>query len=168
MNGLPYIPLDEELSLNLAIFSKVLHLLGKNKLGNPTMDIDKAKIFMYLIKNPSKIERAMKLAGKKAPPIEMTETYTIKSMSINVDILFSKEKIKEILINMSVLGFLTVKRIEDVTLLELSESGMSFAESLVGGYYDQIHLYIDGVSSLKSLSASKLYKILNNVFTEAA
>ncbi|UEM40637.1 ABC-three component system middle component 4 [Pectobacterium aquaticum] len=167
MNALPYIPLDEELSLNLAIFSKILHLLGKNKLGKPTLDIDKAKIFMYLIKNPSKIERVMILAGKKAPSIDITQIYTIKSMSINVDILFSKEKIKEILINMSALGFLTVKKIEDVTFLELSESGLSFAESLVGGYYDQIHLYIDGVSSLKSLSASKLYKILNNVFTEA-
>ncbi|AUX71584.1 ABC-three component system middle component 4 [Erwinia pyrifoliae] len=167
MNALPYIPLDEELSLNLAIFSKILHVLGKNKLGKPTMDIDKAKIFMYLIKNPSKIERVMILADKKPPSIETTEIYTIKSMSINVDILFSKEKIKEILINMSALGFLTVKKIEEVTFLELSESGVSFAESLAGGYYDQIYLYIDGISSLKSLNASKLYKILNNVFTEA-
>ncbi|MCW8114206.1 ABC-three component system middle component 4 [Yersinia intermedia] len=167
MNALPYIPLDEELSLNLAIFTKVLHLLGKNKLGNPIIDIDKAKIFMYLVKNPSKIERVMILAGKKAPVIEMSETHTIKSMSINVDILFAKDKIKTILLNMSMLGFLEVDKIDGVTFLVLSETGLKFSESLTDGYYNIISSYIDGMSSLKSMSTSKLHKILNNVFTEA-
>lgn len=167
MNNLPYIPLDEELSLNLAIFAKVLHLLGKNKLDKPTIDIDKAKIFMYLVKNPSKIERVMILAGKKAPLIEASETHTIKSMSINVDILFSKDKIKTILLNMSILGYLEIHKVDGLTFLDLTDNGIKFSESLTDGYYDQITSYIYGMSSLKSISTSKLHKILNNVFTEA-
>lgn len=165
MNGLPYIPLDEELSLNLAIFTKILNLLGKNRQGKLMIDIDKARFFMYLVKNPSKIEKVMILAGKNAPVIDVSEIHTIKSMSINVDILFSQDKIKAILLKMSILGLLKANKVDGITFFDLSDLGVLFAKSLDDDYYNKISSYIEGISSLRSMSTSKLHKILNKLFT---
>lgn len=96
MNDLPYIPLDEEFSLNLCILIIIIEGLGENKNHNAIMDINKAQIFMYLVKNPSKIMRAMYLFGKKIPIIEVEETHTIKGLSLNADILFDSKKNKRI------------------------------------------------------------------------
>ncbi|PHM28066.1 ABC-three component system middle component 4 [Xenorhabdus budapestensis] len=97
MNTLPYIPLDEELNLNISLLIILIHTLSKNKNDVWILNKNKAQIFMYLIKNPSKLEEVMTLTGKKNVSIDMSETYTIKSFSLNVDILFETSKIKTLL-----------------------------------------------------------------------
>lgn len=167
MSSLPYIPLDEEFSLNIGILAIILENLSKNRNGNAVLDIDKAQFFMYLMKNPAKIEKVMLFLGKKIPIIDEKETRTIKSLSNNVDILFDNKKIKTILKTMAIRGLLVVERDAEKSYLKLSEAGEGFAASLNGDFFVSIRNYSESLSSLKSLSSSKLYKILNEVFKEA-
>ncbi|EIR5677461.1 hypothetical protein LW936_004703, partial [Escherichia coli] len=93
-NNLPYIPLDEEYSLNFAMLAIAISILSHSKKGVLSLDINKIQIFMYLIKNPSKIDCALTVSGKKPACVESQLTYTIKSFSSNVDILFDNSKVK--------------------------------------------------------------------------
>ncbi|KTQ97877.1 hypothetical protein NS75R_17700, partial [Enterobacter hormaechei subsp. xiangfangensis] len=76
MISLPYIPLDEDFNLNVALLIILIHTLSKNRNDVLLLDRNKIQIFLYLIKNPSKLEGVMILAGKQNTSIDMTETYT--------------------------------------------------------------------------------------------
>lgn len=166
MNNLPYIPLDEEFTLNLGILTILLSSLGMNRAGNYIIDLDKAQIFMYLLKNPSKIDKVMMLAGKKTPEIDENETHTIKSLSSNVDILFKNRKIKHLLKYMSAKGLLAVVKNDIKSYLKLTDSGIKFYEALGGSFYDSVRRNSDALGSIKSIPSSKLYKILNELFKD--
>ena len=163
MNILPYIPLDEEFSLNLCILIIITEGLGENKNSDAVMDINKAQIFMYWIKNPSKIERAMFLAGKKIPIIDREETYTIKGLSLNVDILFNSRKIKELIKYLSCKGLIEVLRSDGVTLIKLSENGKLFFNNLDSDFFNQVKQHVKSISALKSCTTPKLNKLINDL-----
>ncbi|MTF65014.1 hypothetical protein GJD72_14025 [Klebsiella pneumoniae] len=56
MISLPYIPLDEDFNLNVALLIILIHTLSKNRNDVLLLDRNKIQIFLYLIKNPSKLE----------------------------------------------------------------------------------------------------------------
>lgn len=163
MNSLPYIPLDEEFSLNLCILLIIIDVLGENKNSDAVLDINKAQVFMYLIKNPSKIERAMYLSGKKIPVIDRAETHTIKGLSLNVDILFNAKKIKELVKFLAYKGMIKTVKDDGVTLINLSESGKVFSSELEGEFFNQIKTHAKSISTLKSNTTSKLNKLVNDL-----
>lgn len=169
MNDLPYIPLDEELSLNLGILTIVLKTLGENKNGSAVLDINKIQIFMYLLKNPSKIEKTMIVAGKSKPNISLRDTYTIKGLSLNVDILFNTYKIKTLFKHMAARNYIIASKKDNTspTLITLSEEGNIFYESLTGEYFTSLIETSKVLNPLKSNTTSKLNKILNEVFKES-
>lgn len=166
--NLPYIPLDEEYGLNFSMLVVMISMLSHNKAGNLVLDINKLQIFIYLVKNPSKIDNVLSAAGKKSALIEPQLTYTIKSYSSNVDILFDNNKIKYLLKMMAAHGFLMAeKNSEDSTKIYLSSKGLSFAEGFNEGYFLEIKKLIRAVAPLQSLAVSKLNSILNQVFKVA-
>lgn len=164
MSMLPYIPLDEEINLNISLLIILIHSLSKNKNDVLLLDKNKVQIFMYLIKNPSKLEDVMVLAGKKNNSINMSETYTMKSLSLNVDILFETSKIKTLLKKLAALGWLRVNKIDGSSYFSLSNSGEDIYEELDGEYFDSIKNYTKSLGKIKSLSPNKLNAILNEVF----
>ncbi|EOT8197273.1 ABC-three component system middle component 4, partial [Escherichia coli] len=138
-NNLPYIPLDEEYSLNFAMLAIAISILSHSKKGVLSLDINKIQIFMYLIKNPSKIDYALTVSGKKPACVESQLTYTIKSFSTNVDILFDNSKVKYLIKIMSLRGLLSAeKKNNESVKLFLSEKGKEFASSLTDGYFKEI------------------------------
>ncbi|MCU4690912.1 hypothetical protein N9723_28825, partial [Klebsiella pneumoniae] len=64
-----YIPLDEDFNLNVALLIILIHTLSKNRNDVLLLDRNKIQIFLYLIKNPSKLEAVMILAGKQTHPL---------------------------------------------------------------------------------------------------
>lgn len=163
MNALPYIPLDEEFNLNLCILLIIIESLGENKNYDAVMDINKAQIFMYLVKNPSKIERAMYLSGKKIPVIDREETHTIKGLSLNVDILFDVKKIKELIKYLAYKGLIEALRHDGITLIKLSANGKFFCSSLESDFFHQVKQHVKSISALKSSTTSKLNKLVNDL-----
>ncbi|WP_337064495.1 ABC-three component system middle component 4 [Rouxiella badensis] len=164
MNTLPYIPLDEELNLNICLLVILIHSLSKNKNDIWILNKNKAQIFMYLIKNPSRLEDVMTLTGKKNVSIDMSETYTIKSLSLNVDILFETAKINTLLKKLALMGGLSVKKNDDATYFSLTDQGEKIYNELDSEYFRSIKNYTKSLEKIKSLSSCKLNSILNEVF----
>jgi len=164
-NNLPYIPLDEEYSLNMAMLAITISILSHSKKGGLSLDINKLQIFLYLIKNPSKIDSALAVSGKKPACVETQLTYTIKSFSSNVDILFDNSKVKFLIKIMTIRGLLSAKKKSDESVkLFLSEKGKDFADSLTEGYFEEIKRLAKALLPLQALPASKLNSVINQVF----
>lgn len=167
-DNLPYIPLDEEYGLNFTMLVIMISMLSHNKVGNLVLDINTLQIFIYLIKNPSKIDHVLSAAGKKRALLEPQLIFTIKSYSSNVDILFDNNKIKYLLKMMAAHGLLMAeKNSDDATKIYLSPKGMLFAEGFNEGYFLEIKKLVQAVTPLQSFAVSKLNSILNQVFKVA-
>ena len=106
----------------------------------------------------------MTLTGKKNVSIDMSETYTIKSLSLNVDILFETAKINTLLKKIALMGGLSVKKNDDTTYFSLTEQGEKIYNELDSEYFRSIKNYTKSLEKIKSLSSSKLNSILNEVF----
>lgn len=164
-NNLPYIPLDEEYSLNIAMLAIAISVLSHSKKGGLVLDINKLQIFLYLIKNPSKIDSALSVSGKKPACVEPQLTYTIKSFSSNVDILFNNSKVKYLIKIMSLRGLLAAEKKSDESVkLFLSDKGKKFAESFTEGYFKEIKRLATALLPLQVLPTSKLNSVINQVF----
>ncbi|MBD8482359.1 hypothetical protein IFU12_13275 [Pseudomonas coleopterorum] len=86
-----------------------------------------------MVKNPSKINPMLALAGKKLSPIKPQYTFTIDSLSSNVDILFDRSKLKSLLKHMAARGMLECDKFTDPKSLKyyLSQAGIRFTEGLM-------------------------------------
>lgn len=163
--NLPYIPLDEEYSLNIAMLTVAISILSHNKNEKLCLDINKLQVFIYLLKNPSKIDLALKLSGKKPVFVEKKLTYTMKSFSSNVDVLFDNAKVKSLIKKLSSCGLLLAeKESEESVKLFLSEKGVVFAAGFDEGFFKEIRILSKALLPLQSFPASKLNSIINQVF----
>jgi hypothetical protein len=164
-NSLPYIFLDNDFNLNLALLILVLDEHGVSARGKNALDFDRLQVFLYLIKNPSKINLVLLAAGKKETTIEALHTYTIESRSSNVDILFKREKTKILIKSAASYGFLAVERLDDGALMYfLSGDGEKICSELTGAHFDSVRRLILALKPLLSVPTSKLFSILSGIF----
>lgn len=171
ISSLPYIPIDEEIELNLVVILILLSRLSENKKKNLVLDFEKIQIFMYLMKNPSKINKILMLADKPSAPLDERWTHTIESMSSNVDILFNREKVKVLVKRLAALGFLRCSFSVDSHLLyALSDAGLHFSNSLffdgseIKSYVGSLIEITEKLKPLQAQSNSKIYAWLNSIF----
>lgn len=171
LSSLPYIPIDEELDLNIAILALLLLNLSQNKKGSFVLDFEKTQVFLYLIKNPSRISKILRLADKSSAPLDKKLTHTIESMSSNVDMLFNRQKVKVLIRRLAALGFLRCEGTANSTSIKyaLSDSGAVFAGSLVneaagGRYFSSLLEIISKLGPLQSQPTTKLNVWLNTLF----
>ncbi|WP_440468701.1 ABC-three component system middle component 4 [Pseudomonas sp. YH-1] len=169
---LPFIAIDEELEFNLVITMVALSWLSHDSKSRPILSFERLQCYVYLIKNPARIGQVLFHAGKKVSALETRYTYTIESMSGNVDILFDRDKLRSLLTKLARFRFLSCIESEKGEFLaySLSEKGQDFIKSFVGadgsvnGYAASLVEFADRISSLNSLPVSKLNSILNLVF----
>ncbi|WP_334180671.1 ABC-three component system middle component 4 [Pseudomonas nitroreducens] len=168
ISSLPYLPIDEELDLNTAILILLLSKMAKNNRGNLVLDFEKIQVFLYLIKNPSKISRILRVADKPGKPLEKRLTHTIESLSSNVDILFNRHKVKVLIKRVAALGFLKCEGAvkENNIRYALSDAGDQFAASLIHeasekNHFSSLEEIISKLTPLQSQSTTKLNAWLN-------
>lgn len=171
INSLPYLPIDEELDLNTAILAVLLLKMAQSSRGGLVLDFEKIQIFLYLIKNPSKISKILRLADKPSSPLDKSLTYTIESMSSNVDILFDRRKTKLLIRRLAALGFLRCDGVAKSNSIRyaLSDLGRKFAHSLVDEaaekkYFCSLVEIISKLGPLQLQSTTKLNAWLNTLF----
>mgnify|MGYP000978771922 CR=1 FL=1 len=184
--SLPYVLIDDDFTLNYCLVALILYKLALSPKKIATLDFEKLQIFLYLTKSPSKINSMLNLAGKKFIPINSQYTYTIESLSTNVDILFDRAKLKFLLRHLAARGMLACDKTIDPRSLKylLTPSGTQFVENLIvfpgedaersGGssianlvsknYFLAALEAIDNLSSLQSQPLSKLNFYLNTIF----
>lgn len=183
---LPYLLLDDDFSLNYSLLALIIYKLGMSSKKNAVLDFEKIQVFIYLTKNPSKINEILRLAGKKFAPINSQYTYTIESLSTNVDILFDRSKLKALIKELAARGMLACDDKTDPNSIKylLSPTGSSFVESLISptlhdavahsqstsasqnsqNYFSSVQELIDSLSALQTQTTSKLYSFLNEAF----
>ena len=164
-SDLPYLIIDEEYDFNVAILILLINGLAINSKNNPKLDLSKIQFYMYLLKNPSKINRVLEAAGKKHTHLDERQTYTIESLAVNVDILYNTAKIKSLLKKASSIGALDVVNDNKSEIYYLlTDKGKKLAEDFKVDYFEVISKHIKSVKPLQSISSSKLFSILNTVF----
>jgi len=165
--NLPYIAIDEDLHLNLAIVIIIIAKLARNSRGNLKLDLPKIQIFMFLIKHPSHINPILEGIGKKPIDLMQYTTYTIDSLAINVDELFNIKKTRILL-----------KRLANLNLLEavddsknglsffLNDNGIKLANDFTEAHFNSVNTYINALLPLLSITSSKLHSALNSIFKD--
>lgn len=183
---LPYLIIDDDFSLNYTLVALILYKLALSPKNKAVLDFEKIQIFLYLIKNPSKINMMLSLAGKKSVYMNPQYTFTIESLSTNVDILFKREKLECLVKELAARGMLACEIEPSQGSLKylLNEKGCEFAEGLVNNsdrkyaddptksnvapasekYFSDVLELISSLSALQSQSNSKLNKYLNAIF----
>lgn len=170
--ALPYISIDDDFSLNFSLLAILISKLAITSRSSVVLDFEKIQIFLYLVKNPAKINAVLKLAGKKFTPIDSKYTYTIESLSTNVDILFDRSKLKFLLKELAARGMLACDKGDgnDTVKYLLSEKGVLFADSLLlradnkSEYFSDVLRIINSISPLQSQTNTKLNAFLNTTF----
>lgn len=184
--SLPYISIDDDFSLNFSLTALIIEKLGLTSKKNAALDFEKIQIFLYLVKNPSKINTILKLAEKKFTPINSQYTYTIESLSTNVDILFDRGKLKHLIKELAARGMLICERAKSQDSIKylLSEQGKEFTKGLqtqehtnsfnllnatnthttTSHYFSAAAEVIESLSALQSQTNSKLNSYLNATF----
>ncbi|MCZ0927977.1 hypothetical protein L0636_09000 [Halomonas janggokensis] len=182
---LPYLIIDDDFSLNYTLVALILYKLGRSPKNKAVLDFEKLQVFLYLLKNPSKINMMLSLAGKKKVYVDKKYTFTIESLSSNVDILFKREKLELLIKELAARGMLACEMESSQGPLKylLNEKGCDFAESLFNNYgkntgestgsnvaptsenyFEDILELISSLSTLQSQSNSKMNKHLNAIF----
>ncbi|MBK3468625.1 ABC-three component system middle component 4 [Pseudomonas sp. MF6776] len=184
--SLPYLLIDDDFSLNYSLLALIIYKLGLSPKNNAVLDFEKIQAFMYLAKNPSKINEVLRLAGKKFIPIDSQYTYTIESLSTNVDILFNRSKLKTLIKELAARGMLACDNQTDPGSIKylLSPAGRLFVESLIDStfveavspsqqpsisqdsqnYFSAALEVIESLSTLQAQATTKLYSYLNEIF----
>lgn len=184
--ALPYLLIDDDFHLNYSLVVLILHKLGLSSKKSAVLDFEKLQLFLYLIKNPSKINPVLCIAGKKFATINSQYTYTIESLSTNVDILFNRSKLKHLLRELAARGMLACKKDSEQSPIKylLNERGEEFASHLINqstagptedsksvifsasgpSYFSAAIEAIDSLTALQSQPTSKLSSYLNTIF----
>ncbi|HFO2533482.1 TPA: ABC-three component system middle component 4 [Yersinia enterocolitica] len=164
MDKLPYINVDDTLELNTLILLVVLSILGKNRNSTPILSFEKIQCLFYLIKNPSKINKILLANDKDEIFIDSKITYTVESQSVNVDILYSRKKLKLIIKTLASYGFLDVM---SDTLGEIkyftTQKGDLFLKEIEAPYISTIMTLAKKIKPLASQSAQKSIKSINSL-----
>jgi hypothetical protein len=164
MGKLPYIDADDTLELNSIILLVILSALGKNRNSTPVLNFEKIQCLLYLIKNPSKINDVLLANDRNEIFIESKIIYTIASQSINVDILYSRSKLKTIIKNLALYGFLDVFSDESNEIQYCaSEKGEVFLRGIDTAYVSRISSIATKIKPLASQSAQKTIKSINKL-----
>lgn len=164
MSDLPYLQPDKDVFLNASICILIIGFLSSTKRKKKVLTIDKLQTFYFLVMRPAFLNKVLAIAGKPQVFMEREEYYTVDNLAVNVDELFNRGKLKEIL------KVLSAKKIIDFTydqkdgfLVELSPYGTNLLNNLGGNYLIKIRRYLDGLSALQSESSSKLSGYINHV-----
>ncbi|MFZ5207474.1 ABC-three component system middle component 4 [Enterobacter kobei] len=164
MDKLPYIDADDTLELNSVILLVILSVLGKNRNSKPVLNFEKIQCLFYLIKNPSKINNILLANDRQEIFIESKITYTIESQSINVDILYSRSKLKTIIKNLAIYGFLDVYSDDSNEIRYCSsEKGEVFLKQIGTPYVKTISSIANKIKPLATQSAQKTIKSINKL-----
>lgn len=166
MSGdIPFIDVDNDLNFNLALVLFAINEFSLNKLNNLKLDFSKLQVLVYLLKNPSKINSFLECSGQKHAAIDDKQLHTVESLSINVDVLFNRDKLKTILKLLLSKGLVRVIN-DDKNGLSyfLTPDGKRVVSELSGGYFEIVTSHLSALKPLQSMAPTKLFSTINTVF----
>ena len=166
MSGdIPFIDVDNDLDFNLALVLFAIDEFSLNKLNNLKLDFSKLQALVYLLKNPSKINSFLEYSGRKHAAIDNKQLHTVESLSINVDVLFNRDKLKTILKLLLSKGLVSVINDEKNGLsYYLTPAGKNVISELNGGYFNIVTSHLSALKPLQSMAPTKVLSTINTIF----
>ena len=168
---MPYLYPDDNFHLNIAISIILIKILGHSSRGIPKLNNERLHIYTYLVRNPVKLNQVLNAFGKDSMLISSQESYSISSISTNVDLLFDRAVLKATLTSLVSEKLVeVVYKKNDGFLYTLSKKGTEKYSILNGDYFSEIRSLCDKLKSTLSYDISSLNQALNQImrkeFTE--
>ncbi len=161
---LPFISPDDNFYLNLGIVVIVIQTLGQTSKGTLKLNNERLHIYTYLIKNPVKLNLFLNALGKGSILISPKDSYSVTSISANVDSLFDRENLKALLTSLVGENLVeVVYKKKEGFFYRLSKKGLEQAGKLNAEYFFETRLSCETLKSTLSTTTSSLNKALNQV-----
>lgn len=160
--SLPYIEPDYDIHLNLAMVLVIVNLLGVNSRGTLKINNERLHIFLYLLKTPLKLNSLLNILGKGSVLLNEQSTFSVSSISSNVDSLFDRAALKSlisILLNKKLIE--VVFKNKDGFFYKATEKGITVLDNIDNEYISEKKLLCEKIKNLLSPSDSQLNQYLN-------
>ena len=166
---LPFIDPEDDIYINLCVLLLLIKSLAKTSRGTLKLNNNRLHIFLYLLKNPTALNEMLNILGKGNAALQDRDTYSVTSISPNIDPLFNREALKSLLCVLVAkeLVLVTYKK-DDGFFYNLSENGEHIASGLKGEYLTEINLLCEKLKSLLSYTESQLNKTINRIIRKEA
>lgn len=161
---LPFIEPEDDVYINLCVLLLLINSLAKTSRGTLRLNNNRLHVFLYLLKNPTALNKVLGILGKGNVVLQDRDTYSVTSISPNIDPLFDRAALK------SLLSVLVAKNLVSVTYKKgdgffycLSEGGESAVSDLKGEYLSEIIQLCEKLKSLLSYTEGQLNKTINRI-----
>jgi len=162
---LPFLDSDDDMHMNLCVLLIVINTLGRTKKGVLKMNNGRLHIFLYLLKNPTVLNQMLALLGKDVINLIERDTFSITSISPNIDSLFDREALKSLISILISKKLITVVYKKDTGFFYVSnEVGVRVTSELNNNYFHEVNSLCDKLKEIISISDSDLNKSLNQTF----
>lgn len=155
---------DDDLHLNLAIIVLILRFLSKTKRGTLKLDNERLHVYHFLVKNPVKLNQVMEILGKENVLLSHQDSYSVASISANVDPLFDRGSLKSLLTILIAQQYVEVDyKKNDGFLYQLTGIGRELSDSFKEEYFTEISLNCNRLKSTLSMTQSNLNNALGQI-----
>jgi hypothetical protein len=161
---LPFIEPNDNIYLNLCVTIILLKQLGRTKKGIVKINNERLHIYLYLVKNPLKLNQVLTVLGKGNAIIGQQKSYSVASISTNVDPLFDRESLKALITILVAKKFVNVEyKKKEGFFYTLSPLGQERASVLTDNYFSEITMLCSKLQSTISISLSNLNQALSEI-----
>ncbi|WP_166370312.1 ABC-three component system middle component 4 [Psychromonas sp. SA13A] len=164
---LPFLDADDDLFINLSIVLLIITALGKTNRGALKVNNEMLHIFLYLVKNPIVLNKVLMILNKNTIQLNESDSYSISSISPNIDLLFDRNLIQ------SLLTILISKKLIEVIYKKndgffyiASEQGVLLTSKLQDEYLLDVSHRCEKLKGILSISKSLLNQSINNTLSK--
>lgn len=161
---LPFIEPEDDIYINLCVLLLLINSLAKTSRGTLKLNNNRLHVFLYLLKNPTALNKMLGILGKGNVTLQDRDTYSVTSISPNIDPLFDREALKSLLSVLVAknLVLVTYKK-DDGFFYSLSETGNNAVSDLNDEYLTEIKQLCEKLKTLLSYTESQLNKTINRI-----
>ena len=140
----------------------VIKILSYSRRKNPILNIEKLKIFDFLIDNPYVLNKILRQLEKNKKEI-ILQNYDIDNINneyINISDIYYYKITKKIISILMASDFINVEVIKDETMYVITKYGSMIVEQLKSEYTKELISVGQAMIPLISLSHTKLYQMI--------
>lgn len=169
MTNLPYLDPNKELSLQAGVVLILLEKLAETKRGKLVLNFERLQVFFYLIQKPTSLNSVLRKAGKSTANLKYYETYSVNTVSHNIDALTDRSDLKAIIQYLASRSLLKCEYTKsEGFVFSLSEIGAAATAQLESVHFADLRRLAESLISLQTQSVTKLRQFVKFAYVGAA
>lgn len=169
MADLPYLDPNKELSLQAGIVLILLEKLAETKRGKLVLNFERLQVFFYLIQKPASLNSVLRKAGKPTANLKNYETYSVNTVSHNIDALTDRSDLKAIIQYLASRSLLKCEYTKsEGFVFSLSAIGAKATAQLESVHFGNLRRLAESLSGLQATSVSQLREFVKFAYLGAA